>query len=147
MTISIIHAIGAASLIVVTSAAAPMCNGDSSGSASAPSAAGSTTASSAASSGSGLPADIPVDPALSACRPVIAGPVVSCEWHDVDGHQAYTFYHEALPKAGYVVDPGSLEGNIGTPSYRGEILFKKGSVKGAVTISGGYVSLHVITGQ
>jgi hypothetical protein len=152
MTLSIIQAIGAVGLVMVSTAAVPMCSKDNGGSASTQSAGGASVATTSATmatttAGPGLPADFPLDPALSPCKPVIAGPEVSCDWHGVDGHQVYAFYIEALPKAGYGLIPGSIEGNVGKPSYRGAIRFKKGSVLGAVNISGGYVSIQLFTGQ
>jgi hypothetical protein len=143
MTNSLLRIAGAVGAVIVMTAA--MCNKDGGDAAKPP--ADVSVASAVTSSGSGLPADFPLDPALSPCKPVIAGPEVICDWHGVDGHQVYAFYIEALPKAGYGLIPGSIEGNVGKPSYRGAIRFKKGSVLGAVNISGGYVSIQLFTGQ
>jgi hypothetical protein len=145
MKISIIQAIGAVSLVMVTTAAVPMCSKDSSGSASTQSAANATVATiSAPSSGSGLPADFPMAPGLSACKAIVSGGEIICEWHGVDGHAMYTFYHEALPKAGYTLLPGALEGDIAKPSYRGAMGFKKGSAQGAVSIVGGDLTIQYL---
>jgi hypothetical protein len=148
MMISIFRLIGALGAVMVTTAAVPMCSNDSSASATAQSAANPTVATnSATTSGSGLPVDFPLDPKLSACKPIITGPEVICDWHNVDGHAGYTFYHEALPKAGYTLLPGAMEGDVSKPSYRGAMGFKKGNVQGAVSITGGELSIQVITGQ
>lgn len=97
--------------------------------------------------GPGLPSDFPLAPGLSACKPTVVGPEVICDWKSVDGHAVYTFYHEALPKAGYTLLPGALEGDVAKPSYRGVMGFKKGAVQGAVSIVGTGVTIQVITGQ
>jgi len=145
MTISIIQAIGAVSLVMVTTAAVPMCSNDSSASASTQSAANATVATiSATSAGPGLPADFPLAPGLSPCNPVVASGEIICEWHGVDGHAIYTFYHEALPKAGYTLLPGALEGDVSKPSYRGAMGFKKGSAQGAVSIVGGDLTIQYL---
>lgn len=145
MKISIIQAIGAASLVMVTTAAVPMCSNDSGVSASTQSAVNATVATTlVASSGSGLPADFPMAPGLSACKAIVSGGEVICEWHGVDGHAIYTFYHEALPKAGYTLLPGALEGDVAKPSYRGGMGFKKGSAQGAVSIVGGDLTIQCL---
>ena len=110
MMISIFRLIGALGAVMVTTAAVPMCNSDSSASASTQSAANTTSAAPSAptvatTAGPGLPADFPLAPGLSACKPtVVRGEMIFCEWHGVDGHAIYTFYQEALPKAGYIDD-------------------------------------------
>jgi hypothetical protein len=145
MTISIIQAIGAISLVMVTTAAVPMCNSDSGDSASTQSAANATAATIPVQrTGPGLPADFPLAPGLSACKPLVASGEIICEWHGVDGHAVYTFYHEALPKAGYTLLPGALEGDVSTPSYRGAMGFKKGSAQGAVSIVGGDLTIQYL---
>ncbi|MDQ2931496.1 MAG: hypothetical protein M3Y05_11880 [Gemmatimonadota bacterium] len=61
-------------------------------------------------------------------------------------HAMYTFYHDALPKAGYALLPGSDEAN--TPSnYMGAMGFKKGSIQGSVVIRGGDMTIQLISGQ
>lgn len=145
MTISIIQAIGAVSLVLVTTAALPMCSKDSGGSASTQSAANATVATnSAATAGPGLPADFPLAPGLSVCKPIVASGEIICEWHGVDGHAVYTFYHEALPKAGYTLLPGALEGDVSKPSYRGVMGFTKGSAQGAVSITGSDLTIQYL---
>jgi hypothetical protein len=93
----------------------------------------------------GLPADFPLMKGLAACKPLVTGPEVTCEWHGVNGHAVYTFYHAALPKAGYTLLPGADE--ILSPREFGAIGFKKGDVQGAVTVTGGDVQIQVITGR
>lgn len=145
MKISIFRLVGALGAVMVTTAAVPMCNKDGSESASSQSAAPATAATNSATiSGPGLPADFPLDPHLSACKPMMSGPEVICDWHKVDGHEVYTFYHEALPKAGYTLLPGALEADVSKPSYRGVMAFKKGSAQGAVSISGGELSIQYL---
>lgn len=147
MTISIIHAIGAVSLALATAAARPTCSKDSSASASTNSAANATATSTSASgpaatAGPGLPADFPLASGLSACKPIVVGGQIICQWHGVDGHTIYTFYHEALPKAGYTLLPGAQE--VTTPHYMGAIGFKKGSAQGAVSIAGGDLTIQYL---
>jgi hypothetical protein len=143
MKISIIQAIGAVSLVMVTTAAVPMCSKDSGASGSTQSAARATVATiSATTSGSGLPADFPMAPGLSACKAIVSGGETICEWHGVDGHAIYTFYHEALPKAGYTLLDGAQE--VTTPNYMGAMGFKKGSAKGAVSITGGDLTIQYL---
>jgi hypothetical protein len=147
MTISITHAIGAVSLALVTAAARPTCSKDSSASASTTSAASATSTSTAAPSpaataGPGLPADFPLAPGLSACKPNVVGGEIICEWHGVNGHAIYTFYHDALPKAGYTLLPGAQE--VMTPHYIGAMGFKKGSAQGAVSIAGGDLTIQYL---
>lgn len=102
-----------------------------------------TAAPTTATTGPGLPADFPLAPALSACHPIVQGPEVICEWSGVDGHAVYTFYHAALPKAGYTLLPGA--GEQVTPREMGALGFKKGSVSGALTVRGTAVTIQVIT--
>ena len=142
MTISLIRIIGSIGALLVTTAA--LCNKDA-GAAAAPPGAASAAPASASASGPGLPADFPMAPGLSACTPIVQGPEVICDWHNVDGHAIYTFYHDALPKAGYTLLPGAQE--VLTPHYMGAIGFAKGNVKGAVTIPGTNLTIQVITGQ
>ena len=140
MTPSIIHAISAIGLAVLTTATDRPARGNPV-SAAAPRAAAAT---SAATSGPGLPADFPLAPGLGPCTPTVTGPEVICEWHDVDGHAVYTFYHEALPKAGYTLLPGA--GETSTPGYFGAMGFTKGSSKGAVTVAGGTLTIQILAG-
>ncbi|MEP6573794.1 MAG: hypothetical protein ABJD11_13910 [Gemmatimonadota bacterium] len=97
----------------------------------------------ALSASPGLPADFPLAPGLSACKPRVVGGEVICDWHGVDGHAVYTFYHEALPKAGYTL-LGALEGDVSKPSYRGVMGFKKGSAQGAVSIAGSDLTIQYL---
>ncbi|HKV50295.1 MAG TPA: hypothetical protein VJO52_03765 [Gemmatimonadaceae bacterium] len=97
----------------------------------------------AMTAGPGLPADFPLAPGLSACHPTVMGPEVICEWKGVDGHAVYTFYHEALPKAGYTLLAGA--GEQSSPREMGALGFKKGSVSGALTVRGTTVTIQVIT--
>ena len=111
-TVSIIQAIGAAALALVTTAAVPMCNNGSGQAAStnsvaSPTAAAPSTSTVAATSGPGLPADFPLPPGLSPCKPLDASGEIICEWHNVDGSAIYKFYLGALPKAGYTLLPGA----------------------------------------
>jgi hypothetical protein len=143
MMISIIRLIGALGAVMVTTAAVPMCSKDSSGSASTQSAANVTVATnSAATAGPGLPADFPLAPGLSACKAIVVGGEIICEWHGVDGHAIYTFYHEALPKAGYTLLNGAME--VTTPHYQSAMGFTKGSAKGAVSITGGDLTIQYL---
>ena len=140
MTTSILRTIAILGAVLVTTAA--MCNKDSGTSAPVSDA---SAAAPAASAGPGLPADFPLAPGLSACKPIVTGPEVICEWHGVDQHAMYTLYHDALPKAGYTLLPGASEAT--TPFYLGAIGFKKGRVQGAVTVHGGDLTIQVISGQ
>ena len=88
----------------------------------------------AMASGTGLPADFPVPPGLSPCKPQVVGGEVICEWHNVDQHAMYVFYLAALPKAGYTVLPGAQEANEAT-YYLAAIGFTKGKMQGALTIN------------
>jgi len=99
----------------------------------------------ATTAGPGLPADFPLMPGLARCKPIVQGPEVICQWHGIDGHAVYTFYHDALPKAGYTLLPGA--GETRSPHELGAIGFKKGDVQGAVTVAGGDVQIQVIAGQ
>ena len=151
-TVSIIQAIGAAAFALVTTAAVPMCN-DASGqaastnSAQSPTAAAPSTSTVAATSGPGLPADFPLPPGLSPCKPLDASGEIICEWHNVDGNAIYKFYLGALPKAGYTLLPGSLKEL--PPNYHGflSLGFKKGSAEGAVTIVSGKLSIQYLPHQ
>lgn len=97
----------------------------------------------AAAAGPGLPADFPLAPGLSACHPTVTGPEVICEWSGVDGHAVYSFYHDALPKAGYTLLPGA--GEQTSPREMGALGFKKGAVQGALTVRGTTATIQVIT--
>ena len=99
----------------------------------------------AAALGPGLPADFPLAPSLPACKPIVSGPEVICDFEKVDGHAVFTFYMQALPKAGYTILDGSAEQS--TPKELGAIGFKKGDVQGAITITGSNVSIQVLYGQ
>jgi hypothetical protein len=99
-----------------------------------------------ATAGPGLPADFPLAPHLAACKPIVSGPEIICDWHDVaDGHAVFTFYMQALPKAGYTILPGAAE--TSSPTERGVIAFKKGGIQGAITIAGADVSIQVLYPQ
>ncbi|HMI57239.1 MAG TPA: hypothetical protein VK511_04280 [Gemmatimonadaceae bacterium] len=140
MTTSILRITATLGAVLVTTAA--VCNKDSGASAAPENIV--NTAAPTASSGPGLPADFPIDPALSACKPIISGPEVNCDWHDIDGHAAYTFFHDALPKAGYTLDAAK---EAPPPHYMGFLAFRKGNVKGAISIPNTDLSIGVITGQ
>ena len=147
---SIIQAACAMSLLVATTAAAPTCSKDGDASAATQNVASASAAPAAAlsatsSATSGLPADFPMAPGLSPCRPIVTGPETICEWHNVDGHAIYTFYHEALPKAGYTLRKGA--GEVTSPHYLGIIGFEKGKLKGAVTIPNTDLTIQVVTVQ
>ena len=92
--------------------------------------------------GPGLPADFPVAPSLPACHPIVTGPEVICDYETVDGHAVFTFYMQALPKAGYKILDGAAE--TSTPHEFGAIGFSKGGVQGAITITGTSVSIQVL---
>ena len=85
---------------------------------------------------------IPLAPGLSVCKPIVSGGEIICEWHGVDGHAIYTFYHDALPRAGYTLLPGAQE--VTTPHYIGAMGFTKGSAKGAVSIAGGDLTIQYL---
>jgi hypothetical protein len=95
-----------------------------------------------ATAGPGLPADFPVAPKLSACKPTVIAQEVICDWHNVDGHAVFTFYMQALPKAGYTILPGAAE--IPSQNEQAVIGFKKGDVKGAISITGADVTIQVL---
>jgi hypothetical protein len=97
----------------------------------------------AAIAGPGLPADFPIAPGLTACKPIVMGPQVICEWHHVDGPKVYKFYHDSLPKGDYTLLPGANE--MTTPNYLGAMGFKKGKSQGGVTIVGSDLTIQVIT--
>ncbi len=152
MTISIIQFTGAVGLILVTTAALPKSSKDNSAAAptySAPNAASvaPSTSTVAVSSGPGLPADFPLPPGLSPCKPLDASGEIICEWHNVDGHAIYKFYLEALPKAGYTILPGAPK--MPPPDYHGPLGlgFKKGTAQGAVTIAGGDLTIQYLPHQ
>ncbi|MGH7632260.1 MAG: hypothetical protein ACRENC_00925, partial [Gemmatimonadaceae bacterium] len=86
---------------ISTAAAMPMCAKDDSAPATPP----ASSAAAPATTGPGLPSDFPLMKGLAACKPLVTGPEVTCEWHGVNGHAVYTFYHAALPKAGYTLLP------------------------------------------
>jgi hypothetical protein len=149
MTISIIKAIGAAGLVLVTSAALPECNNDSRSSTSAHSTAIVTSAAPSARpvaliAGPELPADFPLPPGLSSCKPIDAGGEIICEWQNVDVRAIYNFYLEALPKAGYTLLGGFQKAP--PPDYHGPLSlgFKKGSAQGAVTVVGGKLTIQYL---
>jgi hypothetical protein len=79
---------------------------------------------------------------LSPCEPLDAGKEIICVWHGVNGHAIYTFYHDALPKAGYTILPGAQE--VTTAQYMGAIGFTKGGAKGAVSIAGGDLTIQYL---
>jgi hypothetical protein len=95
--------------------------------------------------GPGLPADFPLAPNLGACTPIVIGPEVICDYHNADGHAVFTFYMQALPKAGYTILPGAQE--ITSPNEQGAIGFKKNGVQGAVSVTGTDVSIQVLYPQ
>ncbi len=95
-----------------------------------------------ATTGPGLPADFPLAPHLAACQPIVQGPEVICDWHNAVGHALFTFYMEALPKAGYTLLPGAQE--VALPREFAAIGFKKGGIQGAITITGTDVSIQVL---
>ena len=141
MTISIMHAAAAVSFALVTAAARPTSIRDTSASPSTQMVVKVPSAPTvAAPDGPGLPADFPLAPGLSACRPVMAGGEIICEWHGVNGHAIYAFYFAALPRAGYTLLPGAQE--VTTPHYQAAMGFKKGSAQGAVTIAGGDLTIQ-----
>jgi hypothetical protein len=97
----------------------------------------------AATAGPGLPADFPLAPGLSACKPIVTGPEIICDWHHVDGPKVYKFYHDSLPKVGYTLLPGASEAT--KPNYLGAMGFRKGKSQGAVTITGTDLTIQIIT--
>jgi hypothetical protein len=151
-SVSIIQAIGAAALALMTTAAVPMCNSDSGPSASMKISANATSAAPststvASTAGPGLPADFPLPPGLSPCKPLDAGGEIICEWHNVDGHAMYNFYLGALPKAGYTLHPGAPK--VMPPEYNGPLSlgFKKGRAQGAVTVAAGTLTIQYLPHQ
>jgi hypothetical protein len=95
--------------------------------------------------GTGLPADFPVPPGLSPCKPTVVGGEVICEWHNVDQHAMYVYYLAALPKAGYTLLPGAQEVNEAT-YYLAAIGFTKAKTQGALTIDNAKVlTVQVLT--
>jgi hypothetical protein len=150
--VSIIQAIGAAGLALLTTAAVPMCNSESGASASTNSAANATssapsTSTVAATAGPGLPADFPLPSGLSPCKPLNASGEIICEWHNVDGRAIYKFYLEALPKAGYTLLPGAQK--LPPPDYKGPwgLGFRKGGAQGGLTIAGGTLTIQYLPHQ
>lgn len=141
MKISIIQAIGPVCLALVTTAGVSAHGRDTAASTSTPSATHATSASTAPP---GLPADFPLAPGLSACKPIVVASEIICDWHGVDGHAMYVFYHDALPKAGYTLLPGASEAS--QPHYLGVMGFKKGALQGAVSITGGDLTIQILTG-
>lgn len=100
-----------------------------------------------ATGGAGLPADFPIPPGLSPCKPLVMSKEVICEWHNVDQHAMYAFFIAALPRAGYTVLPGAQEAKTAT-FYLAAIGFKKSGLQGAVTITGGKdMTIQVLSGQ
>jgi len=147
MAISSIHAIGAVGLVLVAMAAVPARRNDNSAFTSSNSAANAPSRSTsaptlAAIAGPGLPADFPLAPGLSACKPIVASGEIICIWHGVEGHTIFVFYREALPKAGYTILPGAQE--VMTPHYICAIGFRKGSAQGAVSIAGGDLTIQYL---
>jgi hypothetical protein len=140
MPTSIFHAMGALGIALVTTAAVPTCGTHDGSSAESPGVMSTTTP---PTLGPGLPADFPLAPGLTACKPELTGPEILCEWHGVDGHAVYAFYHDALPKAGYALLPGAQE--VSAPHYLGAMGFTKGSAKGAVTIAGSDLTIQILT--
>jgi hypothetical protein len=54
----------------------------------------------------------------------------------------FTFYKDALPKAGYTLLPGAQEAP--GAHYMAGMGFKKGSAKGAVSIAGGDLTVQYL---
>lgn len=82
----------------------------------------------------GLPADFPSAPGLSACEPLVEDHYTLCMWHGVDGHAVYTFYRQALLKAGYTILPGG--GEDSKAGYIAAFHFAKGTFKGELRVIG-----------
>ena len=141
MPTSILHIIGGLSVAMATTATIPNCSTNDS-----PPAASQNAISTAApaTSGPGLPADFPLPPGLSPCKPLVASGEIICEWRGVDENATYKFYLEALPKAGYTLLPGTLK--VLPPDYHGYLAlgFKKGSAQGAVTLVSGKLSIQYL---
>jgi hypothetical protein len=141
MPASTLQIIGVLSLAMATSAAIPM-----RGTNDRPPAASQSAISAAAQAvaGPALPADFPLPPGLSPCKPLVASGEIICDWHRVpDALAIYKFYLKALPKAGYTVIPGLREL---PPDYHGPLGlgFRKGAARGAVTIASGDLSIQYI---
>jgi len=98
-----------------------------------------------ATAGPGLPTDFPLAPKLAACTPRVIAQEVICDWHNVDGHAVFTFYMQALPKAGYTILKGA--GEIPSQSEQAVIRFKKGGVQGAISIIGADLTIQVLYPQ
>ncbi len=144
MPTSILHIIGALSVAMATTAAIPKCGTNDSPPAASQNAINTTAL---ATSGPGLPADFPLPPGLSPCKPLVASGEVICDWHGVpDGLAIYKFYLKALPKAGYTVLAAK---EVPPPDYKGPLAlgFKKGSAQGAVTIASGDLSIQYLPHQ
>jgi len=144
MTISIGRIIGALGMVAVTTAAVPnYCSDNGASSASRSASAPDPVSAAAATAGPGLPADFPLAPGLSACRPLVINHEVICDWHGVDTRAVYDFYHDALPKAGYTLVGGKMDSSA--PHEAGQLSFKKGAVTGAVLVIDSDLKIEVIT--
>lgn len=143
MTISASRIIGALGVITVTTAAVPTCSDNGASSAAQSASAPAPVSAAAATAGSGLPADFPMAPGLSACRPIVVNHEIICDWHGVDTPAIYDFYHDALPKAGYALVGGKMDRSA--PHEPGQISFKKGNVTGAVLVIDSDLKIEVIS--
>lgn len=144
MTISVRRFIGALGVVTVTTGAVPnYCSDNGASSASRSSSAPAPVSAAAATAGPGLPADFPLAPGLSACLPLMVNHEVICDWHGVDTRAVYDFYHDALPKAGYILDGGKMDRSA--PHEPGQLSFKKGNVTGAVLVIDSDLKIEVIT--
>ena len=143
MPISTLQIIGALTIAMATTAALPTCSKDDSATAESPSA---TSTAALVTTGPGLPADFPLPPGLSPCKPLVASGEIICEWHGQDGRAIYKFYLAALPKAGYTLIRAKEEP---PPDYNGVLGlgFKKGKAQGAVTIARGDLTIQYLPGQ
>ncbi|HWT44333.1 MAG TPA: hypothetical protein VN085_00150 [Vicinamibacterales bacterium] len=151
MPTSILHIIGALSVAMATTPAIPTCSANPR----QPAAPHNTISTAAlATAGPGLPADFPIPPGLTPCKPLDASGEIICDWHGVaDGVAIYKWYLEALPKAAYTLLPNreSLAATLKAlpPDYHGflSLGFKKGSAQGAVTIVSGKLSIQYLPHQ
>lgn len=143
MTISASRIIGALGVITVTTAAVPTCSDTGASSAAQNASAPAPVSAAVATAGSGLPADFPLAPGLSACRPIVVNHESICDWHGVDTPAVYDFYHDALPKAGYALVGGTMDRSA--PHKPGQISFKKGNVTGAVLVVDSDLKIEVIS--
>lgn len=100
----------------------------------APKDGSASVATRAVATGSGFPADFPSAPGLSACEPIVDHGFTICIWQGVDGHAVYTFYRQALLKAGYMILPGG--GEDLKSMYSGAFHFAKGTFKGQLIVIG-----------